>query len=377
MNRRIRKLNVRFISLVPKGANGFATIFKEGASRDEGTFATELLIKGFDDERGELTAVVYAPEIRDSQKDIASAEVIKEGMYEAAKAGFDIDIRHNENPVSKADAFVAESFIIQKADPRFAELRDYAGNKVDATGGWGIIIKIENAALREQYREGKWSGVSMGGTALVVNEKAHEEDLKMTAAELAAALAASNTALLEGIAKMVRKDDPKESAEAAKMAKDSIDAALVQKRALANKARIAKHIANPLALKRETLLIAKEEIVGAVDFSDMVAVMKMNDDMAEIDTSIAAVDAEIKMAKDAQGDPAKTEIAKLEAQIAKLQGRSNQSGGSGAKSDTGKDEAPGFLGLEKSDDGNPDKEAALGKSLAAALNKSRGYPVAA
>ena len=77
MPRRFRKAKINFVSLVPLGANQMPTIFKEGAAGDN--LEMSLLVKEAKTriEKGELLACVYAPEIRDSQGDIASAEVIR------------------------------------------------------------------------------------------------------------------------------------------------------------------------------------------------------------------------------------------------------------------------------------------------------------
>lgn len=125
-------------------------------------------------DNGELLAVVYAPEYRDSQGDVASAPVIKEMMYAAAQEGESIDIRHDGKPLPKGQAFIAERFIVQKGDGRFSDMKDYSGKVVDVTGAWATVIKIEDPALRQLYKDGKWNGVSMGGTASVDAEKSED-----------------------------------------------------------------------------------------------------------------------------------------------------------------------------------------------------------
>lgn len=164
--RRIKKAKINFISLVPKGANKMPVIYKS----EDDTVEIRTLIKS-DIDNGEITAVVYAPELRDSQGDIASAEVIREMAHEFSKNGKGIDIRHNGEVLSKEDAYVAESYIIKDGDPDFADMTDYEGNPVDVTGGWAAVIKVENSELRQAYRDGEWNGVSMGGTAEVEAEK--------------------------------------------------------------------------------------------------------------------------------------------------------------------------------------------------------------
>jgi hypothetical protein len=134
---------------------------------DEGKAEFHTIVKAADnfDERGELLAVVYAPETVDKQGDIASAEVIRDMAHEFQRSGGQIDMRHDLKPVSKAQAFVAENFIIQKGDERFNDFKDYDGKLVNVVGGWGVMIKVEDPALRKLYRDGGWNGVSMYGPA--------------------------------------------------------------------------------------------------------------------------------------------------------------------------------------------------------------------
>jgi len=160
--KRIVKAKIDFISLCPRGANTFSTIYKA----DDGNTSVTLDTVCKDmNEQGEIIALVYAPETVDSQGDIASAAVIKEFAHDFAKNGEGIDVRHNEDVLSKDAVYVAESFIVQKDDPRFADMKDYDGNSVDATGGWGVVLKVDDEGIRKDYREGKWQGVSMGGVA--------------------------------------------------------------------------------------------------------------------------------------------------------------------------------------------------------------------
>jgi hypothetical protein len=163
MARRIKKAKINFLSLCPRGANQLPTILK-----DDGTFTLQTLVKASEDfdVKGELLNVVYAPELRDSQGDIASAEVIKEAMYDSSKSGMNIDIRHNNVAVPKDKAFIAESFIVQKGDARFADFKDYTGKAVDVTGAWATVVKIEDAELKRLYKTGEWNGVSMGGSGV-------------------------------------------------------------------------------------------------------------------------------------------------------------------------------------------------------------------
>lgn len=170
--RRLKKGHVNFISLVPRGANQLPVMYKSEGDN----FTFQNLVKTMTEE-GELLSIVYTPEHRDSDGDIADAEVIKQMAYDAQKAGgVDIDIRHDGKALPREDAYVAETFIVQKGDKRFEGLKDYSGNEVDPEGAWAVIIKIENEDLRKQYRDGLWNGVSMGGTGAFSIEKGEDSD---------------------------------------------------------------------------------------------------------------------------------------------------------------------------------------------------------
>jgi hypothetical protein len=146
---------------------------------DDGTVTFGTLVKASDnfDEHGELTSVVYAVEHRDSQGDIADAEVVKDMAYGFISEGGKVDIRHDGKAVGPDRARVGETFLVQKTDPRFHGWKDADGKPVDLTAAWATVIKIDDPELRKKYRSGEWAGVSMGGTAIVEQEKAELSDL--------------------------------------------------------------------------------------------------------------------------------------------------------------------------------------------------------
>lgn len=167
--RRIRKAKIEFISLVPAGANKIQPVYK-----DDGSIRFSAVVKASDafDEKGELTAVVYAPEMRDSQGDIADAEVIKQMAHDFIANGAKIDIRHDGKAVPAEKARIGETFLVQKTDTRFHGWKDRDNNPLNLEGAWATVIKIDDPELRKKYRSGEWAGVSMGGTAIVDQEKA-------------------------------------------------------------------------------------------------------------------------------------------------------------------------------------------------------------
>lgn len=260
--RRILKAEITFISLVPRGANKMPVIYKSADGQDLGSFGLETLVqKG--SEEGELTAVVYAPESRDSQGDIASAAVIKQMAHSFQKSGGQIDIKHDGHPVDRDQAYVAESFLIAKGDARFADLKDYDNKPVDATGAWAVVIKVDDPDLRRLYREGGWDGVSMFGTASVQSEKSDDvaptwftkflkavglgtptpnttEEIPVEKQELIDVLKANNDQLIAALKPEAPKDEPKDEpkAEVIKFEGDPSDPEAVE--AHLNKIKLAK-----------------------------------------------------------------------------------------------------------------------------------------
>lgn len=223
--RRIRKANIKFISLVPAGANKIEPVYKTDGSISFGT-----LVKAADnfDEQGELTAVVYAPDVRDSQGDIADKEVVKQMAYDFIGNGGSVDINHDGKPLPKEKARVGETFLVQKTDSRFHGWKDRNGNPVDLEGAWATVIKIDDPALRKNFRSGEWAGVSMGGTAIVEQEKADleefferlakavnppkpkPEEVQMDKAEIKELFKEFSTELLKALKPEAPKTEPKE-----------------------------------------------------------------------------------------------------------------------------------------------------------------------
>ena len=220
--RRIKKAAIKFISLCPAGANLIDTVYKT-----DGGVTFNTLVKAADkfDEEGEITAVVYAPNHRDAQGDIADATVVKQMAHDFIANGANIDISHDGKPVGRDRARVAETFLVQKGDARFVGWKDRKGQDVDLTGAWATVIKIDDPELRRKYRSGDWAGVSMGGTAEVEHEKAESalekfleiltkvtnpptnpttNETEMTPQELQTILDAQKTAMKEGFADLAK-----------------------------------------------------------------------------------------------------------------------------------------------------------------------------
>lgn len=160
----IVKGRIDFVSLCPRGKNFMSTIYKS----EDGVEAKAILLKGTAEqiEKGEVTGLVYVPLKKDADAEWAGPEVIKELAYSHARGGFQLDVQHDGSPLTKDQAFVAESFLVQKGDPRFADVQDVDGNPVDATGAWAMVVKLLDPHLKSLYRDGGWAGFSMGGSGV-------------------------------------------------------------------------------------------------------------------------------------------------------------------------------------------------------------------
>ena len=367
--RRLKKARIKFLSLCPKGANKMRTILK-----DDGAFEVRLLSKGMDD-NGELNAIVYAPEFTDSQGDFASASVIKDMAYAAARDGVEIDVRHDGKGVGSKRAFVAENFIVQKGDTRFEDLKDYAGKPVDATGAWGVVIKIEDPELRKLYQEGGWKGISMAGEAEVEQEKADdvvdrvmdalskrletknqtleedmplsEEDLKKIEDQTTAIV----TKVLEGFekSKHIKAEDEKKKKNKSKVKKEAPE--------------FEGDPTKPEDVAKHVKALCRHKLETSLDWSDAEAVAKHAEALAELAKSGK---------NDGGGDENKAEIEKLQAKITKLQSHSRQGSGTPpTTSTTTVVETMRVEGLTKSDE----LDAALkaGAAMAAYSNSQRGF----
>jgi hypothetical protein len=158
----IVKAEIKFVSLCKRGKNRLSTLYKSDGSPIQ---AETLILKATPEsmEKGELTALVYVPHKLDADKEWAGEAVVKAMAYSHAEHDFAIDMEHDGKSLSKADILVVESFLVQKGDPRFQDVTDLDGQKVDATGAWAQVYKLKNESLRALYKSGGWDGVSMGG----------------------------------------------------------------------------------------------------------------------------------------------------------------------------------------------------------------------
>lgn len=155
MPRELKDLRVGFISLVDKGANNKAIIWK---AKHDGKQDSHLLktieIKKRDEEQHTVYGIVYAPDEVDAHGDFATAQTIKQAAYNFMRDRNtdNVDVQHN---LIKTDAFVAESWIVQPDAPLFG----------DNPGAWAVAIKVENEDIWQAIKDGIIGGISLYGQA--------------------------------------------------------------------------------------------------------------------------------------------------------------------------------------------------------------------
>lgn len=362
---------MEFVSLVKRGANQLPVVYKSDEKRAEISLLTKAGANF--DEEGEILGVVYAPDIEDSQGDIASADAIKKIQRESTKHGFKLDLQHDGRPLPVNDAWLAENLIIAKGDERFAAFPDANGKPRDVTGGWGIVVKVESPELRRKYRAGEWNGFSMAGpaelqditknvspsidtfmrafeTALTQGGKAAEDD--MTEAELKKALADNNEAAATAIVKALATAGVVKAADAPAPAAPAAAPAAPAK-------GVVKFEGDPMNaedVKKHREKLAKAKLAEGVDWNDPESVAKYETALAE------HVKKSAPPAGAPANDPNASQIQKLEAEIAKLKGASAQPAGSGT---------PASGGEQRDQNGISKSAAERGSAMAKSLNERR------
>ena len=275
---RIKRADVTFLSLCQRGKNKLKALYK---SDDTVEFQAHVIKSADFDERGELYAVVYAPNMPDADGDFADAQVIQDMAHNYLRKGAKIDTLHDEKALTSDQVYVAESFVMQKADPRFADQVTYDGKPVDVTGGWGVVIKIDDPAIRKSYNADGWQGISLGGTAVLSDEPLTK------AQQVALALAAKKS---PSETPMKPEDITKAIQDAIKPLAD--DLAALKKAAPAPAAPVAPVVkaedekpdmTDPKVVDAHLAKLAKAALLKDVDFDDLASVQKYRESLKALE----------------------------------------------------------------------------------------------
>lgn len=315
--RRIKSAQITHIALCPRGKNRMPVLYKA----DDSTAQFETLIRASDD-AGELTAVVWTPDVPDVDGDFADRSVVKQMAYGFNRDHRQLDLRHDGKTLDKSRAYVAENFIVAKGDERFADWKDYDGTPVNLEGAWAVVIKIDDPELRRAYRNGAWNGVSMFGPAVMetVSKTADErvfermtQGVKQMNPEQMLALAKSITdGVTQGIANLLKSQS--DAAEAARVAKEAAD------KAAAPKAPTAPVFQGDMASKedREAFLLE----VRAFELNKAIAEGKSASEIAELFKALDEVEPSDEAAGIKKSDA--PEVKELKRKLAKAEKRTNQ-----------------------------------------------------
>lgn len=156
--RRIKRGKITHVSLCRRAMNQLPVLMKSG-DRVQIDLLTKMQGEGL------MHALVYVPDVVDAEGDVASGPVIKQMAHDFLANGGNIDIEHNLQVLGPERIRIAETFIVQKGDPRFAGWKDYQGRDVNAEGSWALILKVLDPELRAAAERGELNGVSMFGQA--------------------------------------------------------------------------------------------------------------------------------------------------------------------------------------------------------------------
>lgn len=96
-------------------------------------------------------AEVLIPGVPNVFGDLWTPSAIKEAAYEFARAGYGIDVEHDNNDVT-GRAYSVESFIVREGDPDFIE------------GSWVVAMKIEDDELWSKILSNEINGYSYEAT---------------------------------------------------------------------------------------------------------------------------------------------------------------------------------------------------------------------
>ena len=197
--RRIVKADITHISLVKRGANQLPVIYK--SEEQQAHFSP--LAKSMNED-GEIAACVWLPSNRTCSGTWHPPRSLSRwrtgSRPRTTSATWISNTTARTCPRTKPRLWSRSSS--RRTIPRFDGMKDYSGNPVDVTGGWGVVMKVEDEALRAAYRHGEWNGVSMYGGAIVKaasEGQPNDGGVDMDASEVQAMIDSSNEKLMKSM----------------------------------------------------------------------------------------------------------------------------------------------------------------------------------
>jgi hypothetical protein len=159
-SRRLKNIDVSFISLVDKGANLKEILYKSDNFPDNPQVTKTVEILKTDEEKRMVYGIVYSPEETDSQGDITDAKEIEKAALAFMKyrRTNNVDKQHDGR---KGQGFIGESWITKANDPLFKD--------VAPEGSWAVGIKVEKEETWDQVKSGEITGLSLAGVAETID----------------------------------------------------------------------------------------------------------------------------------------------------------------------------------------------------------------
>ncbi|MGE4399391.1 MAG: XkdF-like putative serine protease domain-containing protein [Campylobacterales bacterium] len=240
MPRKLKDMNITHISLVNKGANKRNIIFKSADA--EPKHEKEVSLVKYDDKKGIVYGIVYAPNDIDTQDEFATADEIEKAAFGFMKSLNAKNVDKNHDFENK-DAFVAESWIVKSGDALFP----------NDVGAWAVGIKLESDELKQAVAKGEIGGLSMAGTAV-------KEEVASSSFNVADMV----KSVVEGVRKAFESKDKKEgdSAELEAVIKKEVSAAFAKSEEIEKQ---NKELSEKLQKTEEELKAANAEKAKAVE----------------------------------------------------------------------------------------------------------------
>ena len=149
-------LKVHFISLVESPANKRQFLVKQAALEDEVEIVEKTVrITKSDSKRRVAYGIVLAPDEVDDEHDTISKQEIEKAAYAFMQAGRSQQV-DSDHDGEAGKGFVAESWLVRRGGPLFAEESD---------GAWAVGIKVTDVETWERVEKGELTGFSVAGLA--------------------------------------------------------------------------------------------------------------------------------------------------------------------------------------------------------------------
>ena len=113
-------------------------------------------------EKGLVYGIVYEPDMVDTDGDYATAEEIEKAAHNfLPQAEINIEHKNNNPDISVVESYIAPiNFSLEGSD------------QIVKKGSWVLVTKIHDEELRKSIIKENWTGYSMEGTALHVEDAA-------------------------------------------------------------------------------------------------------------------------------------------------------------------------------------------------------------